>query len=364
MLFTVLDRGGAETMVMNYFRKIDRREVVFDFLVQRARRGAYEDEVESLGGKIFRLPPLRPFGLKKYRRAVSDFFDAHPEYGMVHGHCSELGYFVYREARRRGLEFIAAHAHNTPRGFDLKTPVRNVLKRLMRPNLTHFFTCSDSSAQWLFGRKFAGRAIFLPNAIDSGVFAHKRAVRERIRRREGWSGRFVVGNVGRFSRQKNHLFLIDIFSHIVRREPSALLVMVGGGGETERRVRNRVARRGIERNVVFAGSRRDIPELLQGMDVFLFPSRFEGLSVAMLEAQAAGLKVINSTSIPSEGAVIPELVDSLSLRLPPAAWAEEVLKAREGEPRKDRSGEIVHAGFDINSNAEWLQDFYLKQRRR
>lgn len=364
MIFTVLDRGGAETMVMNYFRKIDRKKVVFDFLVQRARRGAYEDEVESLGGKIFRLPPLHPLGLKKYRRAVSAFFDAHPEYGMVHGHCSELGYFVYREARRRGLEFIAAHAHNTPHGWDLKTPVRNVLKRLMRPHLTHYFTCSKSSAGWLFGRKIAGQAIFLPNAIDSEAFAYNRAIRERIRRLEGWNGRFVVGNVGRFSRQKNHLFLIDVFAHVVRREPSALLVLVGGSGEMEQRVRKKVARCGIERNVVFAGSRRDISELLQGMDVFLFPSRFEGLSVAMLEAQAAGLMVINSTSIPSEGAIIPELVDSLSLRLPPAAWAEEVLKVREEKPRKDRSSEIAHAGFDINSNAEWLQDFYLKQRRR
>jgi glycosyltransferase involved in cell wall biosynthesis len=362
MVFTVLDRGGAETMVMNYFRRVDRSRVVFDFLVFRDRKGAYEDEARQLGARIFRLPPLTPRGVAKHRRAVTEFFDAHPEYTVVHGHCSELGYFIYREARRRGLTFIAAHAHNTPRGWDMKLPVRNALKRLMRPHLTHCFTCSDPSARWLFGKSLSRNAIFLPNAIDAAAFAHNTATREAVRRREGWRDRFVVGHVGRFSHQKNHLFLIRVFELVLQREPGALLVLVGSGGELEQRVRREVARRGLGRNVVFAGSRTDIAELLQGMDVFVFPSRFEGLSVAMLEAQAAGVKVINSSSISRQGRVVEELVESLPLDLGAEVWAMRVLRARESPVRKDRSEDIIAAGFDINDNAKWLQELYLARR--
>jgi glycosyltransferase involved in cell wall biosynthesis len=356
MLFTIMNRGGAETMVMTYFRKMDRSRVMFDFLVRRRERGAYEDEIESLGGRVWRLPMFNP-------AAVADFFDRHPEYTMVHGHCSELGYFVYREAHRRGFRFVAAHAHNSPRGWDIKTPVRGVLKRAMRPHLTHCFTCGDEAARWLFGARLSREAIFLPNAVDTGTLVCDPAARDEVRRLHGWDGRFVVGNVGRFSSQKNHLFLIDVFAHIVRLEPSALLALVGGGGEMERRVRERVRIRGLADNVVFMGSRSDVAKLLQGMDVFVFPSKFEGLSVAMLEAQAAGIKVVNSTAIPRQGTIVPELVESIPPRLGPAVWAERILRATAGHTPRDRRAEIREAGFDIDTNAQWLQDLYLTAGR-
>jgi glycosyltransferase involved in cell wall biosynthesis len=369
VLFTNLNRGGAETMVMNYLRRMDRTAVVFDFVVFRDVRGDYEEEAERLGSRIFRLPALRPGGVGRHRRAVVEFFDAHPEYDMVHGHCSELGYFVYREAARRGLRFIAAHAHNVPRGWDAKTPLREVLKRLTRRHLTHFFGCSAESSRWLFGRRLAVGALFLPNAIDAGEFAFDAAKRAAVREREGWNGRFVVGHVGRFSAQKNHRFLIDVFERVLRRESSALLVLVGSGGEMERRVKDMITRRGLAPNVVFAGSRADIAQLLQGFDLFLFPSRFEGLSVAMVEAQAAGLRVVTSTAVPADCTVIADSVESLPLSAGPDDWAAKVLDeivlakhdtASENKHRKDRRSDIVAAGFDITDNAKWLENFYLE----
>lgn len=362
MVFTILNRGGAETMVMNYFRRMDRNRVVFDFLVHRQERGAYENEIEHLGGKIFRLPPLNPLRMGLYKRAVSDFFEVHPEYRLVHGHCSELGYFIYKEAHKRGFDFIAAHAHNTPKGFDLKTPVRNALKHLIRPYLTHRFTCGEESARWFFGKRLAKGAIFLPNAVDARSFAFDRVKREEIRSRNGWDGRLVIGNISRFSRQKNHIFLIDIFACVLRKDPSALLILVGSGGNMESKVREKISRLGIGNSVVFMGSRSDIPDLLQGMDVFLFPSKFEGLSVAQLEAQAAGIKIVNSTAIPKEGTIIPELVDSLTLKHSAEEWAESVLRAKDHE-RRNRVREIVESGFDIDNNSKWLQNFYLAQSR-
>lgn len=350
-------------MVMNYLRRIDRTKVVFDFLVHRQERGAYEDEIESLGGRIYRLPQMKPLRTGSYKRAVSEFFDAHSEYRMVHGHCSELGYYIYKEAHRRGFDFIAAHAHNSPKGFDPKILFRNTLKRLMRPYLTHRFTCGQESAGWLFGKRLAETAIFLPNAIDAEAFAFTPSRKEKVRREQGWDGRFVIGNVARFSYQKNHLFLIDIFENILRKDPTALLVLIGSGGDLEQKVKEKTARLGIADNVAFMGNRTDIAELLQGMDLFLFPSRFEGLSLSQLEAQASGIKIINSDSIPKEGTVIPELVESLSLKQPAGEWAEIVLQAGKGYDRRNTYREIADAGFDIKNNSEWLQNFYIEQNR-
>ena len=116
MLFTIMNRGGAETMVMNYYRNVDRTKVQFDFMVHREERGAYDDEIEALGGRIYRMMPLHPFTFGKYQQQIKDFFDEHPEYKIIHGHCSELGYFVYKEANKRGVPVIIAHAHN-PKAF-------------------------------------------------------------------------------------------------------------------------------------------------------------------------------------------------------------------------------------------------------
>ena len=349
---------------MNYLRKIDRTRVIFDFVVHRQERGAYDNEVESMGCRIFRFPPLRFLHTFSYRKFVSDFFDTHPEYDMIHGHCSELGYYIYKEAHRRGLKFIAAHAHNEPSGFDMKIPVRNILKRVMRPYLTHCFTCGHGSAEWLFGKQLAAKSIFLPNAIDARSFEFHPERREEIRSRNRWDGQLVIGNVSRFSYQKNHLFLLDIFAGIVCRQPDALLVLVGSGGEQENKVKNKVFRLGLKDKVRFMGSRADIPDLLQGMDIFIFPSHFEGLGIAQLEAQASGLKVLNSTGVPRDGVVVPELVDFLSLKQPASEWADKALQVVENKNRKDCSYEIINMGFDININPEWLQNLYLTESRR
>ncbi|MDU1891699.1 MAG: glycosyltransferase [Dysgonomonas sp.] len=362
MLFTILNRGGAETMVMNYLRKIDRTKVTFDFIVHREERGAYDNEIESMGCKIFRFPPLNILHTSSYKKYVSDFFDTHPEYKMIHGHCSELGYYIYKEAHRRRLTFIAAHAHNQPCGFDIKTPVRNILKRAMRPYLTHNFTCSWGAAKWLFGKHSINKTIFFPNAIDAHSLVFDPAKREKVRNSNGWNQRLVIGNVSRFSYQKNHSFLLDIFAEIVCSEPSALLILIGSGGELEDKVKQKSSQLGLDDNVKFMGSRSDIPNLLQGIDLFLFPSHFEGLSVAQLEAQASGLKIINSTGISSEGTIIPDLVESLSLNLSAKEWANRVLQIKDYE-RKSRLQEIEDAGFDINKNAEWLQNLYLTENR-
>ena len=357
-LFTIMDRGGAETMVMNYYRHIDRTKVQFDFLVHREQRGAYDDEIETLGGRIYRLCPIYPQNFARYKRDLRGFFQAHPEYKIIHSHMSELGYFAFREAEQQGVPVRICHAHNAPHGFDAKMIVRTYFKKRMMPHLTHLFMCGEESGKWLYGEKNKSRFIMLNNAIDAASYTYDLSKREELRRQLGLADELVIGHVGRFNPQKNHPFLMDIFAALLKKESNAVLLLVGGG-EGMSKMQEKVQELGIAEHVRFLGVRSDVADLMQAMDIFVLPSLYEGLPVTMVEAQAAGLPCIISDKVPPECILTDGLVDVMPLSASPETWAEKIL-AKRAIPRTDRRAEIAAHGFDITTEAVKLQEFYLK----
>ncbi len=357
-MFTIMDRGGAETMVMNYYRHIDRTKVQFDFLVHREQRGAYDDEIEALGGRIYRMCPVYPQNFARYKRDLRGFFQAHPEYKIIHSHMSELGYFAFREAEQQGVPVRICHAHNAPHGFDAKMIVRTYLKKRMMPYLTHLLMCGEESGKWLYGEKNKSRFIMLNNAINAASYTYDLSKRVELRRQLGLADELVIGHVGRFNPQKNHPFLLDIFAALLKKEPNAVLLLVGGG-EGMPKMQEKVQELGIAEHVHFLGVRSDVANLMQVMDVFVFPSLYEGLPVTMVEAQAAGLPCIISDKVPPECILTEGLVDIMPLSASPEVWAEKVLSKR-AIPRTDRRDEIAAHGFDITTEAVKLQEFYLK----
>lgn len=171
-LFTIMNRGGAETMVMNYYRNINREKIQFDFMVHRQEEGAYEQEIRELGGKIYRMIPIYPQNFRKYEKMICDFFDAHDEYDIIHSHMSELGYFVLKEAKKRGVPVRICHAHNAPHGWDLKMFMRTYFKWQIKKYYTHMFVCGIESGDWLFGKKNRDKFIMQNNAIDAEKFKY------------------------------------------------------------------------------------------------------------------------------------------------------------------------------------------------
>ena len=363
-LFTIMNRGGAETMVMNYYRNIDRSKVQYDFMVHRQERGAYDDEIESLGGKIFRMPPVRPWSAHEYRKTVRAFYAEHPEYRIIHSHMSELGYYDFQEAEKAGVPVRICHAHNRPYGVDLKSPVRWYYKTMMRPHITDLFTCGEAYAEWLFGQKNRSRFVQLNNAIDARQYAYCPQIRQRMRQTLGiGEDQLVIGHVGRFDPQKNHKFIIDIFRAVREQNPKAVLLLVGNdSGDGGKEIHQKVEHLGLTQWVKFLGIRSDVADVMQAMDVFLFPSLFEGLSVASVEAQAAGLPVLISDGVPIE-CKVTDLVHVLPLRAPVEEWAKTILELAR-IPRRNTYEEIKAAGFDIVENAKWLQEFYLRAAQR
>ena len=359
MLFTILNRGGAEAMVMNYYREIDRSKVQFDFVVHREEKGDYEDEVTALGGKIYRMMPLRPHTFGKYEKQIAAFFDEHPEYQIIHGQCSESGYFFYKEASRRGIPVIIAHAHSSHVKVDLRWFFRTWMKHQMRPYLTHYFSCGDEASEWLFGKELAKKAVVLKNAIDTRRYLFNAQVRKRVREELSIDNKaLTICHVGSFVGVKNHSFIVDIFAEILKKRPDAQLLLIGDGilrAQTEQKVHEK----GLDTQVKFLGVRRDVHELLQAFDVMLFPSLFEGLPVTLVEAQSAGLPCVISENIPRE-VITTDLVEQVPLAETASRWAERVIAAGSKEHDKTKYPQVVtEAGFDIKKNAQWLQDFYL-----
>ena len=349
-----MERGGLESMLMNYYRYIDREKIQFDFLVHRQERAAYDDEIEAMGGKIYRLPRLVPWS-KAYLTALNRFFDEHPEYRIVHVHQDCLSSVILKAAQQHNIPVRIAHSHNANQDRNLKYPIKLWCRRSIPRCATHLFACGKDAGDWMFG---GASYQIINNAIDTTAYTYDTNKRVELRRQLGLADELVIGHVGRFNPQKNHPFLLDIFAALLKKESNAVLLLVGGG-EGMSQIREKAQKLGIAEHVHFLGVRSDVADLMQAMDIFVLPSLYEGLPVTMVEAQAAGLPCIISDKVPPECILTEGLVDIMTLSASPEAWAEKIL-AKRAIPRTDRRAEIAAHGFDITTETVKLQEFYLK----
>lgn len=350
---TYMGRGGLETMLMNYYRKIDRNKVQFDFLVHRAFEADYDREILELGGRIYRLPNLNPFG-KKYLELLNEFFENHKEYKIVHSHLDCMAGIPLKYAKKHGVPIRIAHAHNSNQTKDKKYWLKIMFKRNIPYYANRLFACSKEAGKWMFE---TDDFEVLNNAIDANAYSYNPDVRGQVRKAFGINEDILlIGHVGRFAPQKNHEFIIDIFSELNEKEDSKLMLV--GDGELRNFIEEKVISFNLEEKVIFCGVRTDIPKLLQAMDIFLFPSNFEGLPVSIIEAQAAGLPCLISDKVPIE-CKKTELVTATSLEAPVSQWIELIEEKRKIK-RENTYEKIVKAGFDIENNSKWLEAFYLK----
>lgn len=360
VLDTVMDRGGAETMIMNYMRNINRDEISFDFLTNRDYRAAYEDEIESLGGKVYHMSPQLPGHFRKYKREMREFLKEHPEYRIIHSNLEERSYLPLKEAKKMNVPVRISHAHNRPLGFDIKTLVRYYFRWRLKKVNTHMFACGYEAGDWLYGKKNRDKVILINNAIDAKQFSYDENKSLEMKKNLGVEGKTVIGHVGRFFAQKNHPFLIDIFKSIHDKDPNTALLLVGGGELDDalmNQMKEKVKDLGLEESVKFLGVREDVVDILQAFDLFLLPSLYEGLPVTMIEAQAAGLPCVISDKVPIQCDITGN-TKVVSLDDTTDKWADTVLDYLKEYRRTDTFEKIKASGFDIQENAKWLEDFY------
>lgn len=346
--------AGIESFIMNMYRNIDSKKVKIDFLVHYSERQFYDDEIERMGGKIYRLSVREDNNFIKYKRELRKFFNNHPEYKIVHGHMESFGVFYLNEAKKSSIPIRIAHSHIAKRNNGIKGYMKSILNNFYKTYATHLFACSIDSGKFVFGEK--ENFIVYNNAIDVESFKFNNEIRDEIRIELGIEDKFVIGHVGRFNTQKNHIFLINVFNEVYKRNKDSILLLIGEG-ELENDIRNRVNELQLDKNVKFLGIRKDMNKIYQGMDLFVLPSLFEGLPVSGIEAQATGLKCIFSDTITRE-TTLTDNTQYLSLNMELSRWAEEFLKWNNNYRRADSSYKIKSGGYDIKTQAKKLQDFY------
>lgn len=351
-----MNAGGIENMLMNLYREIDREKLQFDFLLHTDEKCFFEDEIQSLGGRIYRIPRLKLTNLSIYLKDLNQFFQKH-NYNIVHSHLNAWSYFVLRQAKINNCPVRIAHSHIAPNTIAkhgwFKYPFIVILKRLIHPTLTHRFACGEAAGKWLYGDK--GFKV-INNAINTDRFITNKKIAQKMKKDLNLDNRIIFGHVGRFTLQKNHDFMIDVFEAIKVKLPNAVLLLVGDG-ELRKKIEGVVKNKSLQDDVMFLGIRKDIDLLLQAFDFFLMPSLYEGLPVSLLEAQANGLKIFASDQI-SEETDITKSISFLPLDKGPEIWANEVLQFLDFEKTNNKEL-IVQAEYDIKSNAKSMQEFYL-----
>lgn len=353
-----LGSGGAESFIMNVYRNIDKSKVQFDFLIRRKDGNVLESEIRDLGGKIYLTADFPKNVIENYKELEEFFYKHGKEYKFVHVHANSLLYVKpLKIARKYGVPTIL-HSHNThTAGHSLYKIIHNLNKRFLPGKATHYFACSKLAGNWMFKKDFQ----VIKNGIDSRKFVYNENSRIRIRNEFNLGNKIVIGNIARFTKQKNHMFLIDIFFDIYKKNNDAILMLVGEG-DLMKDVKNKVESLGIKENVIFAGVRNDIPDLLSAMDIFLLPSLFEGLGIVLIEAQSTGVKCFTSDLVVPKDAKISNLVKFLSLSESAKQWANTILKEKMVYERENMADKVKCSGYDIEDVSSMLQKFYLQNK--
>lgn len=348
--------GGAETFLMNVYRNIDRKKVQFDFLV--TGKGFFDEEIRQLGGKIYYMNYITEIGQIKYKKQLKTFFKEHPEYTIVHSHIDQVSGIILEAAKEAEVTNRIAHSHNTQNANNLIAKMyKKYLQSKIIKNATALMACGEEAAKWLFQGK-ENEAIIIPNGIDLKKYKYNESIREQVRKQlDIGKDTIVCGHIGRFSKQKNHKFLIEIFKEYQNINSNSKLILVGDG-QLRKQIENQIENQKLQKSVMLLGKREDSENLYQAFDLLLFPSLFEGMSLVTLEAQAEGLPILCSDTIDRK-TDITKTIEFMSLKESAKHWAKKIEDM--DKIRNIKNNEILSlTDYNINILAKKMEDRYIK----
>lgn len=355
-----MNLAGAETFIMNVYRNIDREKIQFDFLLNTKEESAYTKEIDKLGGSIYYIPRFVGTNYFSYKKQCRSFFKNHHEHSIVHGHIGSSAPIYLPLAKKEGKVAIA-HSHNTTPNNSIQNIVFNCLAKQVKGKADYYFACSPEAGLNRFGSTIpeSEKFFLINNGIETDLYRRDVTTIRESKIDIGTLKHPTFLHIGRFTFQKNHSFLIEVFNQIVKSLPDALLLLVGEGEDLPA-IQQKVSNLKLENNVKFLGLRTDIPNLIRASDVFLFPSLYEGLGIALIEAQTAGLPCIVSDGVPNAACISPK-THRLSLSSV-KKWADCSIEAYQ--ENKNITADCVllakKKGYDIKATAIWLSDFYTK----
>lgn len=353
--------GGVESFLLNYYRHMDRDKIQLDFLCNSYAQVAYEEELLKTGGRCFHIT-ARSKNYKKYKQELNALFKAHAsEWNAIWVNVCSLANIDYlKKAREYGIPRRIVHSHNSQ---NMDTMLRGLLhqwnKRKIGRIATDFWACSDDAARWFYAGETLQKAVVIHNAIDTERLRFDEEKREALRKEHGWQNKYVVGNVGRLHFQKNQEFAVEVFARYHQKHAESVLVLVGQG-EDEPKLKSRVKELGLTDHVFFAGVQRDMQAWVSSFDLFLFPSKFEGLSIAALEAQANGIPVLASEKVIPEEVKMNENFCFFALDVGADAWADRMeTMQNKREDYKTIKQNFIANGYDIETECGKVEELLL-----
>lgn len=359
-VLTAMNLAGTETLLMNLYRNIDRDKIQFDFAVTATKKCAYDDEIESLGGKIIRYPLYRGINHFSYVSWWNNFFQQHEEYRIIHGHIGSTAAIYLHIAKKYG-RYTVAHSHSTYGSLNLHTILYKIFSYPTRYIADYFFGCSKDALADRYGKNILGKdnARVFNNGIDVKKYVYSPKIRESVRNEfEIQDNQIVIGTVGRLTPPKNPFFTIKLIKTLLADGLNIKFLWIGTG-ELKTEIEKSLEREIRNGHVILAGTRKDINKCLQAMDIFIFPSLFEGLGIAAVEAQASGLLTLCSDKIPKEVAVT-EGCRFLSIS-DVNIWKDaikDIIASGTYLIRKNCYENLIAAKYDIHDIVRWLTVFY------
>lgn len=352
--------GGLEQVVYNYTSRIDKDIFQIDFIIDEDSLFIPREKLEKAGINVIIVPPYQK--VISYQNALIKIFKEN-KYDIVHSHENTLSVFPLRAAKKAGVKVRIAHSHSTTNNKEIK---KNLVKLLLRPYAkmyaTDYFACTEHAGRWMFGEKEVdkGNVYIMNNAIEIDNFKYSDEIRKVKREELGIKeDALVIGHCGRFVEQKNHSFLIDVFNEIHKEREDAVLLLIGQG-PLQDEIKEKVKKMGLEDCVLFVGQRKDINQLYSVMDVFAFPSLYEGLGMVLIEAQVAGCYCVASTEVP-EVAKISNKLDFIELEKSAKEWSEVILEKVNSGLNRDRiNGVAADNGYNIKNELHKLTEKYIE----
>lgn len=350
-------RGGTQAFIMNVLRNIDLTRFQIDFAINVDFEGGWGPEMRSLGSNLFILPVFKVYNFMSFIRFWNIFFKEH-QYDIVHGHTTNSAGIYLQIAKRFGCKTIA-HIHSTGfRGNIIERMMKHLFSRFTKKSADYWFACSPNAAQMLYGDEYEKYPKYyeMPNAIDVKRYKFNIETRKNIRKDLGLEENiFLCGHVGTYSTPKNHFFLIDIFAEILKKNPRSKLLLIGEGVLKDLIIQKAKDLDIIDK-IIFRENLSNVNDYLMAMDLFIFPSLFEGFGMVSLEAQATGLNVIQSDVIPRD-TLLTECVQALPLSLSASEWASKGLEMSK-KNREEINRVVEKTKYNLHHTIELITMVY------
>lgn len=358
----LLQFGGSQAFVMEVYRKIDRTKVQFDFVTFPDEKSGFYEEIIELGGMVYESPQYNGKNHFQFVKWWDDFFREHTEYKVFHSHVRSVASICIHIAHKHGC-YAIAHSHSISNGNSISALIKNIMQIPIRFQADYMFACSEVAGKWLFGKSVEKKSNYkiLSNAIDVSRFVFDEEKRNEIRNSLNIQNKLVIGTVGRLIEVKNHKLLLEVFAKLKEQINDSILLIVGDG-ELREEIENCIRTLGIKDSVYMLGARSNTQDYYQAMDVFVFPSLWEGLGIVAIEAQTSGLPCVVSNMIPKEIDLKENLVKVVDLDASICEWTNAILSVKNLK-RRGRGNATIACGYDSNENTKWLENFYLKAEK-